>query len=271
MMRFGVGFAVSDILITHLHSDHYLGVTGLLRTMSLQGREEPIALWGPPGATDTLATLLRLGGERLVFPAHLRELPPGEGINFEGYRIEAFPTDHTRESIGFALIEDPRLGRFDLEAARRLGVPEGPAFGELHRGNPVTLSDGRVVEPHEIVGPPRPGRKMVYTGDTRPSPHTVEAARSADLLVHEATFDEAEAARARETGHSTAGGAAGVAAEAGVRRLVLTHLSARYSDRPKQLLAEARAVFPRCEVAYDGLTVEIPFSDAHAGEEEGTE
>ncbi len=269
MMRFGVGFGVTDILITHLHSDHYLGVTGLLRTMSLQGREEAIALWGPSGATDTLAALLELGGERLAFPAHLRELPPGEAIHFEGYRIEAFPTDHTRESIGFSLIEDLRPGRFDVEVARRLGVPEGPAFGELHRGTPVTLSDGRIVEPGEVVGPPRPGRKVVYTGDTRPSPHTVEAARGADLLVHEATFDEAEAARARETGHSTAAGAAGVAAEAGVRRLVLTHLSARYSDRPKQLLGEARARFPMCEVAYDGLTLEVPFSDARPGEEEG--
>jgi len=258
MMRFGVGFAVSDIFVSHLHADHYLGLTGLLRTFGLQGRVEPLTIWGPAGAADTLRILIDLGGEPLSYDVRLGAVEPGPVLEEDGFRIEAFPTRHTRESMGLALIEDDRPGRFDVDRARALGVPEGPLFGALHRGESVELVDGRVVDPGSLVGPPRRGRRVVYTSDTRPCPATVAIARQADLLVHEATFDEAEAARARETGHSTASEAARVASEAGVRRLVLTHLSARYADRGGGLLEEARAVFPRTEIARDGLVIEIP-------------
>ncbi|WP_420635518.1 ribonuclease Z [Candidatus Palauibacter sp.] len=261
MMRYGVGFSLGDILITHLHSDHYLGLAGLLRTMSLQGREDPLRIWAPRGAGDTLRALRDLGGDRLSFEAPVRELRSGEAIEGDGYRLMAFATDHTRVSLGYALIEDPRPGRFDVRAARKLGVPEGPLFGQLHRGESVELEDGRRVAPGDLVGPVRPGRKLVYTGDTRPSPETVEISRGADLLVHEATFADEQARRARETGHSTAAGAARVAVEAGVRRLVLTHLSARYAERPGRLLEEARAVFAGAELARDGWTVDVPFED----------
>ncbi|WP_419943544.1 ribonuclease Z [Candidatus Palauibacter sp.] len=265
MMRYGVGFSVGDILITHLHSDHYLGLAGLLRTMSLQGREEPLRIWAPRGAGGALRTLRDLGGDRLAFEAPVRELRAGQAVEGDGYRLEAFATDHTRASLGYALLEDPRPGRFDVGAARALGVPEGPLFGRLHGGESVELEDGRRVDPTDLVGPPRPGRKLVYTGDTRPSPQTVEIAGGADLLVHEATFSAEEARRARETGHSTAGGAARIAAEAGVKRLVLTHISARYAERPARLLEEARAIFPRTELARDGWSVEVPFDDADSG------
>jgi ribonuclease Z len=261
MMRFGVGFSVTDIFVTHLHADHYLGLTGLLRTMSLQSRVDELAVWGPPGSYDVLHTLITLGGERLTFPTHVRELPTGESLMLDGYRIQAYATDHTREAIGFALIEEARPGRFDVGTARRLGVPEGPLFGVLHNGESVQLPDGRVIQPDEVVGPSRPGRKVVYTGDTRPSPATIEIAQEADLLVHEATFDEEERERANDTAHSTARQAAEVAAAAGVRQLILTHLSARYSDQPRRLLAEARQVFPACIVAKDGLSVEVGFRD----------
>ena len=265
MMRYGVGFSLGDILITHLHSDHYLGLAGLLRTMSLQGREEPLRIWAPRGAGEALRTLRDLGGDRLAFEAPVRELDAGEAVEGDGYRLVAFATDHTRASIGYALIEDPRPGRFDVAAALALGVPEGPLFGRLHRGESVELGDGRRIRPADLVGPPRPGRKLIYTGDTRPSPETVEIARQADLLVHEATFSEDEARRARETGHSTAAGAARVAAEADVRRLVLTHVSARYAERPGRLIEEARAIFPRTELARDGWSVEVQFVDAESG------
>ncbi len=268
MMRFGVGFAVTDIFITHLHADHYLGLTGLLRTMSLQGREEQLAVWGPLGSYDVLHTLVTLGGERLTFPAHIRELPAGESVAFDGYRIEAFKTEHKRESIGLALIEDERPGRFDVETARRRGVPEGPSFGQLHRGTAVELADGRTVRPEDVVGPGRPGRKVVYTGDTSPCPATIAIARGADLLVHEATFDEEERGRAADTAHSTARQAAEVAAEAGAQRLILTHLSARYSDQPHRLLAEARRVFPESEIAKDGLSIEVGFQGPEVSESE---
>ena len=261
MMRFGVGFALTDIFVTHLHSDHYLGLTGLLRTLALQGRSEPLTLWGPEGSAGTLAAVRDLGGDRTPFEVPIRELAPGDALRDAGFRIEAFATRHTQRSIGLLLAEDDRPGRFDVGAARARGVPEGPAFGRLHRGEAVTLADGTVVTPDDLVGPPRPGRRVVYTGDTRPTPETVEAARGADLLVHEATFDDSEAARARDTGHSTAREAAEIAAAASVRRLVLTHISARYSDRPGQLLDEAREVFRSVEIARDGYAVEVRYAE----------
>ena len=271
MMRFGVGFAFREIFLTHLHADHCLGVTGLLRTMSLQGREEPVVLWGPEGSAGSLRELVELGGDGLAFRVALRELPAGESVRYDGYRIEAFPTRHTRDSIGLALLEEERLGRFDPARARALDVPEGPLFGRLHRGETVELPDGRTVDPEAVVGPPRPGRRLVYTGDTRPSERTVEAARDADLLVHECTFGEAERDRARDTGHSTAREAARVAAEAGARRLALTHFSARYSEQAHRLRAEAESVFPGAVAAEDGMTLEVAFRDApEAGGGEGS-
>ena len=265
MMRYGVGFSLDDILITHLHSDHYLGLAGLLRTMSLQGRDERLRIWAPHGTGETIRALRDLGGDRLAFDATVHELRAGDAVEGEGFRVEAFATEHTRRSLGYALIEDIRPGRFDVAAAREMGVPEGPLFGRLHRGETVDLEDGRRVRPADLVGPPRPGRKVVYTGDTRPSAETVRISRAADVLVHEATFTEEERGRARETGHSTAAAAARVAREAGVRRLVLTHISARYAERPAQLLEEARTVFPRAELARDGWSTDVSFDDAEPG------
>lgn len=262
MMRFGTGFTVRALFVTHLHADHYLGITGLVRTMSLQGRREPLELWGPPGSSETLRTVVELGGDRSTFPVEIGELGGGESVPLQGYRIEAFDTPHSNRSVGYRLVEDDRAGRFDVERARELGVPEGPMFGRLHRGEAVTLDDGEVVEPAQVVGPPRPGRRIVYTGDTPPCEPVVEAAREADLLIHEATFSSDEVERARATGHSTALQAAKVARRAGARRLVLTHLSARYSEQPGTLVREAREVFRPVTVARDGTVVEVPYPDA---------
>ncbi len=261
MMRFGVGFRFREIFVTHLHADHYLGVAGLLRTMSLQGREEPVTLWGPRDGGELLRQTVELGGDRLSFPVSVRELEPGRPIERDGHRLLPYPTRHTGRSVGLVLEEDARLGRFDPERASRLGVPEGPLFGRLHRGEPIELEDGTRVAPDEVVGPPRPGRRLVYTGDTRPCPQTVEAARDADLLVHEATFGDEEAERAAETGHSTAREAARVAGEAGVLRLALTHFSARYSEQAHRLGEEAAELFEDPVVAEDGMEVEVPYRD----------
>jgi len=156
-------------------------------------------------------------------------------------------------------VEHDRLGRFDPDRARELGIPEGPLWGQIHKGQTVRLSDGKTVSPEELVGPPRPGRTVVISGDTRPHPAVIAAARGADLLVHEATFGDDERARAVETGHSTAREAAQVAKEAGARRLVLTHISPRYTRDAPELVAEAASVFPDVVVARDGMTIEVPF------------
>jgi ribonuclease Z len=263
MMRYGISFNVGDIFFTHTHADHLLGVIGLLRTMALQGRTEPLRLWGPKGAARTLRRAEQFGMDRLTFAVEIAELQSGVPIARGGYSIVAFAVDHgPSPSLGYALVEEQRRGRFHPDMARELGVPEGPLWGRLHRGEPVTLEDGRVIDPATLVGTPRPGRRVVISGDTRPCEATVEMARGADLLVHEATFAEEETARALETGHSTAAEAARVAERAGVRRLILTHFSARYSRDPSELEGEARAIFANVSVARDGMEVEV----AHAGD-----
>ena len=261
MMRYGSGFSVDDIFFSHLHADHFLGVTGLLRTMGLQGREEPMRLWAPEGGARTLHDAANLGMERVTFPLEIRELQPEQRVQRDGYEIVAYRSQHGHRSLGYALIESERLGRFDPDRARALGVPEGPLFGKLHRGEAIEL-DGRVITPEELVGPTRPGRRVVYTGDTRPCRETLEIARDADLLIHDATFTHEEAARAKETNHSTAREAADLAKRARVLQLALTHISARYADDARPLEREARAVFRPAVIAFDGLTIEVPYRDA---------
>ena len=262
MMRYGVGFAFREIFFTHYHADHMLGVTGLLRTMGLQDRSTPVTLYGPKGGQRILNAAISLGIERNKFPVEIVEVRPGDRLARQDYDIVVFETQHRADTVGYALVEHSRLGRFNPERARELGIPEGPLWGRLHKGETVTLTDGRTIGPAELVGEQRDGRTLVYTGDTRPHLSVIEAAKGADLLVHEATFGSDELERARETGHSTAAEAARVALEAGARRLVLTHISSRYNRDASELLAEARAVFPETMIARDGMTVEVPYADA---------
>lgn len=262
MMRFATGFALDDVFFTHLHADHFLGIIGLLRTLGLQDRQEAIRLWTPRGSQTLLETAVHLGAERLPFEVRIQTLEPGEILDRGEYEIRTFPTQHgTGLSLGYVLAEKIRLGRFNPERARELGVGEGPDWGRLHRGEPVSI-DGRTVRAEDVVGPPRPGRTLAITGDTRPCRATVEAASNADLLIHEATFAQDEADRARQTGHSTAKEAARIAQQAKVRRLVLTHFSPRYADDPRTLEREARRVFPETSAAFDGLALEIPYRDS---------
>jgi ribonuclease Z len=268
MMRYGTGFGLQSIFVTHLHADHFLGIIGLLRTMALQGREEPLRIFGPRGAGETLQTAIHLGVERVQFPVSVGELAPGDAVAFDEYDVIPFAVRHGTSAVGYAVKEHPRLGRFDVERARALGIPEGRLFGQLHRGEAVEVG-GRTILPEEVVGSPRPGRLVTYTGDTRPAPETVEAARGADVLIHEATFGEEEAERAHETFHSTARGAALLAREAQVRRLLLTHISARYSEDPSPLTQEAREVFPGTSVAHDGMSIELGYRKDEVGDSEG--
>ena len=259
MMRYGVGFSFREIFLTHYHSDHILGVTGLIRTMGLMDRQDGLTIYGPRPASRIIGSLLTVGIERTRFPVEIVELAPGDRLRREEYDLVAFDTDHRADTIGYALVEHIRKGRFNPERARELGIPEGPLWGRIQRGESISLPEGRTIGSEELVGPPRPGRTLVYSGDTRPHPRLIELAHNADLLVHEATFGEDERERAAETGHSTARQAAEIARMAKVRRLVLTHISARYSREAPELLEEAKQVFPETVVARDGMVVEIDF------------
>jgi ribonuclease Z len=262
MMRYGISFALEDIFFTHMHADHMLGVIGLFRTLSLQGRTEPMRLWAPRGSAQLLQQAIALGSDKQPFPLEINEITPETPIVRKGYSIVPYAADHKDKiALGFALVEEIRLGRFNPDKARDMGIPEGPQWGKIHKGQSVTLDNGRVVEPSELVGPSRPGRRVVFTGDTRPAESTIQVSEGADLLIHEATFSDEEHPRAIETGHATAREAAQVAMKAGVKRLVLTHLSARYSVNTAELLQQAKEVFSETIIARDGFEIEVPFAE----------
>ena len=253
---------IEEIFLTHLHADHVLGLPGMLKTFALRGREEPgLTVHGPRGTKELFRSLKPFLG-RLPYPLALVELAPGDVLERGDHRIEPFAVEHGVSAIGYALVEHERPGRFDVEAADALGIPAGPERGLLQNGEPVTLADGRVITPDAVVGPARPGRKVAITGDTAPSPHVIQAAYRADLLVHEATFGADGAERARETLHATAAEAAQVAKLAEVRLLALTHVSPRYAG--PELVREARAHFEQTVVPHDFDVVEVPFPERGA-------
>ena len=249
---------LEEIFLTHFHADHLLGLPGMLKTFGLRGRDAPLTIYGPPRLRALLSVLQPLIG-RTPFELRLVELEPNEELERDGYRIAAFNVRHRVQAYGYALVEDERPGRFDEHAAIRLGVTPGPDFGRLQDGEAVTTAAGDEVRPEQVLGEPRPGRKVVLSGDTAPSEMTVVVAHGADLLVHEATFGDDEADRARETGHTTARAAAQLAAEAEVILLALTHLSPRHPAGA--LRAEAREVFENTIVPRDFDRVEIPFPE----------
>jgi len=253
---------LEEIFLTHFHADHFLGLPGMLKTFALRGRDEtPLTVHGPHGLRELFASLRPFLG-RLPYPLDLVELEPGQALARVGYTIEPFAVDHGRGALGYALVEEERPGRFDVAAADALGVPSGPERGLLQHGETVTLPDGRVVSPDEVLGEARPGRRLVLTGDTAPSPATVQAAHEADLLVHEASFLAGEGERARETLHSTAAEAAEVARLAQVHVLALTHVTPRYFG--PELAEEACKIFPETIVPRDFDVVEVPFPERGA-------
>lgn len=259
LLRSDIGLVdLEEILITHFHADHYLGLPGMLKTFALRGRELPLTVYGPHGLRPLLGELRRIFG-RLTYPVDVVELAPGEALPRDGYAVVPFAVDHGVSALGYAIVEEPRPGRFDAAIADELGIPHGPQRGALQRGEPVTLADGTTVTPERLLGPARPGRTVALTGDTAPAASVVEAATGADLLVHESTFCADERARARETGHSTAGEAALAAREAGVRMLALTHLSSRYHG--PDVAEEARQLFAATVVPRDFDLIVIPFAE----------
>jgi ribonuclease Z len=248
---------VDEIYLTHYHADHYLGIPGLLKTYDLNERDAPLRVLGPPGLRDLFGAIQRITG-RVRYPLELVELAGDEAVRHETYEIRAFPVAHRVPAYGYAFVEDERPGRFDPEEAKRLGVAEGPDFARLQSGETVSGSDGPV-EPAQVMGETRRGRKVVVAGDTAPCEMTRVAAHEAELLVHEASFADEELARAGETAHSTARQAARIAREAQVKALALVHVSSRY--HVGAVLEEARAEFPAAFAPRDFDLVEIPFPE----------
>jgi ribonuclease Z len=247
-----------EVFLTHYHADHYLGLPGMMKTFALRGRDVPLTVYGPPGLDELFGSLHRVFG-RLTYDYELRTLDPGDVLERGDYDLVTFAVEHRVPALGYALVEHERPGRFDVETADALGVPSGPERGALQRGDPVTLDGGRVVSPDDVLGPARPGRKIVITGDSAPSDLVRDAARGADVLVHEATFLDDEEERARDTMHSTALDAAALARDADVGLLALTHISARYGGG--QVARQARTIFPETVVPRDFDIIEVPFPE----------
>lgn len=248
---------LDEIYFTHYHADHFLGLPGLLKTYDLQGRERPLRVVGPPGLSSLFRVFRTILG-RLSYEIELVELGQGDVVRHRGYEVRSFQVEHLMIAYGYALVEEERPGRFDPERAVSLGVEPGPDFSRLQAGEAVAVNGGRV-EPGQVMGDPRRGRKVVISGDTGPCEMTRIAAHQAELLVHDGSFADAELERALETGHSTARQAAELAREAAVSLLALVHVSSRYDVR--SVLAEAREAFPATEAPRDFDLVEIPLPE----------
>jgi len=263
MIEAGVGFhRKTKVFVTHMHGDHMLGLPGLFQTMSLLDREKKLEVYGPAGIIAFVEAIKQTVHFSLTFPIEVHEIKEaGLACEEREYGVYATWADHVTPGLAYALIEKPRPGKFHPEKAKSLGIPEGPLWSKLQSGSVVKLSDGQIVRPEEVLGSPRPGRKVVYTGDTKPAGNLVKFAEKADLLIHDATFDDELWERAREDGHSTPSQAAETAKKAGAKWLVLTHISARYKD-PGPLLEQARKIFPRVDVAEDFMKIDLPLLDA---------
>jgi ribonuclease Z len=261
MIQAGVSFhRKTKIFITHMHGDHILGLPGLLQTMSLLDREKKLEIYGPQGIKAFVEAICQVVRFTLVFPVEVSEVEAGLVSKEIEYEVYATPSNHMTPSFAYALTEKSRPGRFHPEKAKTLGVPKGRLWSKLQDGSAVKLPDGKVVKPEMVLGSPRPGRKIVYTGDTIPSENIVGLAENADLLIHEATFDDELVERAGEDGHSTPSQAAETAKDASAKRLVLTHISARYRDAGL-LLEQAKKVFSNTDLAEDFLKIELPLSE----------
>jgi len=265
MMRARTGFTVDAIFISHWHADHYLGICGLVQTMSFNGREEPLTVYGPSWIYEFIDYVEKISKTRLNFRIIPSELRHGSVVPFDGYTVRAYSSDHGMPGLGYILEEDLRPGKFDREKAIELGVKPGPLFGRLQRGETVEteLSDGGTgtVCPEDVMGPARPGRKVIYSGDTRPQKEGewIKWARDADLLIHDATYDDSERKRASEVFHSTAGEAAEVAKAISAQMLALVHISSRYTKTTTHI-QDAEKYYGGTIISPEDLDmIELPF------------
>lgn len=250
---------VARVFVTHFHGDHFLGIPGLVQSMTMMDRTDPLEMYGPTGMQNLVRKMLTLGHFTPGFDVPVRELASGDRVEFPEYAVEVLEAEHTVPALSYALVENERTGRFDRERALALGIPEGPLWGRLQDGRTVTVG-GQTFSPDQVLGPPRRGRKLVYTGDTMPSGALVKFARGADVLIHDATAETSLEEKANRYGHSTGRQAALVAKDAGVGKLVLTHVSPRYDDTTP-ILEDATVVFPNTTLAEDFDEIEVPYPD----------
>lgn len=261
MIQAGVGFhRETKIFITHMHGDHILGLPGLLQTMALLGRKKKLEVFGPHGIEAFVDAINQTVRFSLTFTLKVSEVEAGLVCEEKEYTVHAAQSNHLDNSLAYALVEKLRPGRFSTQKAKKQGVPEGPLWSKLQRGSQVTLANGRTVTPEMVLGSSRPGRKIVYSGDTGQSENIVKLAKKADLLIHETTFEDELAERAVEDGHSTPSMAAKTAKKAGVKRLILTHISARYKNAGL-LLEQARKIFVNTDVAEDFMGLELSLKE----------
>lgn len=245
---------IDCIYITHGHGDHVFGIPGLIHTMNMLGASKKVRIYAPREVLEFISDTIKLSRHPPIFPLEMYDLKECENSRFQDYTVTWFPAFHGREAYGFTLQQDSKPGKFNVEAALKLGVPKGPLWKKLQMGEDVKLPNGRIVKSREVVGEPKPGLKIVYTGDTTPSNTIVEAARGADILIHDSTFTSDLEEEAHKQGHSTSLDAGITAKKAKVHTLILTHISARYKSS-NLLLEDAKKVFKRVVVAEDGLTV----------------
>ncbi len=250
---------ISKILLSHFHGDHFLGLPGIVMTMALNDREEPVDIYGPPGTIETVKTLLKLNLFKPTFETRVHDMASGDEVDCGEYHIRCIRSDHQVPTLTFCLEEKVRPGRFDLDKAKELGLPEGPMYRKLQMGETVEWK-GKIIRPEMVVGPPRRGRKIVYTSDTRPNPRLAPFANECDVLIHDSTVESALEEQANEYGHSSARQAALIAKESGAQVLFLTHISPRYGD-PAAMEAEAKKIFPHSQVAHDFLEYSVPYPD----------
>ena len=261
MMQSKVSFHKKlKVFLTHLHGDHVLGLPGVLQTMALMDRKEPVQVYGPAGIKDFLVCTKETLNFGLTFPVEINEIL-AEGIisNEDNYSVVAVKSNHAVESYAYAFVEKPRPGKFYPKKAAALGVPVGELWSKLQGGKEITLPNGKVVKPSDVMGPLRAGRKIVYTGDTRPFEAFTKFAAGADLVIHDCTFDDSLVEKAALDGHSTPSQAAEQARAAGAKLLVLSHISARYADA-SLLLEQAKKTFANTVLAQDFLELELPLS-----------
>jgi len=252
----GINFMrINNVFISHLHADHFMGLPGLMQSMDFMERKKPLEIYGPPGIADTLDHMLSMGTfkpDALEIQVH--EIDEGTVIKGEKYSITASRVEHTKNSLGYLFQEDAKRA-FIKQKALDLGIPEGHLFSKLQRGEAIEY-EGKTYDPNQVLADPVPGRKIVYTGDTRACDAILEMAKGADILIHDGTYSHQDIEKVEDRDHSTVTQAAQIAKKAGVRKLYLTHISQRYPD-PKPLEEEARAIFPESYVAEDLMRVKV--------------